>query len=122
MRKHEAIDLMNLYANGHHKKWNVMLSECVRSGSINRLARVRYELQAGMDDLVTKKLNTEDMSIFYLRLMRSVEKTAKKIIHDKIPMPGDDPNLKNKVSAMSKLEAKRQRDRELQKFLSKNSY
>ncbi len=120
MRKHEAIDLMKLYSIGDNKIWNKMLTECFNQMNINRLAIIRYQIQAGMDDLAKNKLNNEQIIIWYCRLMKSLEITAKRIIKRKHPLANDNPLLTNLHS--SGLELKRKRDLELKKFLEGSSY
>lgn len=119
MRKHEAVDLLKLYTLGSHNGWNDFLKKCFAKGNINALAKLRYQLQCGMDDLAKQKLNTHEINVWYLRLIRSLEITAKKIIKIKHPMPGDDPLNK---SFPDTLEIKRKRDQELARFFHLSSY
>jgi len=120
MRRHDAIDLMKLYVKADSTSWNEMLTNCYNNLDINALGMVRYQLQAGMDDLAKKKLNDEKMNVWYLRLLKSIEQTAKRIIKIKHPMPGDNP-LVAKLH-LSNLEQKRKRDYELKTFMEKSSY
>lgn len=120
-RKYEAIDLMKLHALGSANGWNQMLTDCAEKGNINRLAMLRYQIAAGMDDLVKAKLNTEDMCVFFIRLQRSLEITAKKILRKKYPLPQDNP-LGQEDYTLSTLEAKRKRDHELQLFFKQSNY
>lgn len=120
-RKYEALDLTKLYSLGSFRGWNDFLTECLDKGDINALAVLRYRIAAGMDDLAKAKLNTEDMCVFYIRLNRSIENTAKAIIRRKHPLPQDDP-LNGSDSTRKTLEAKRKRDHELQMFMKKSAY
>lgn len=120
MRKYEAIDLMKLWSIGNNHTWNKMLNRCMSNLDINGLVKTRYQVQAGMDDLAKKKLNSEAMNIWYARLMRSLEITAKRIIKIKHPMPGDNPLIAKK--RLDSLAQKRKRDLELKQFLEKSSY
>ena len=120
MRKHDSIDLMKLYSQGDNKSWNRMLTRCYESKDINALGMMRYQLQAGMDDLAKKKLNDDKMNLWYIRLLRSIEQTAKKIIRIKHPLPGDNPLIAKKH--FDYLEQKRKRDAELKAFMEKSSY
>lgn len=120
MRKYEAIDLMKLWSMGDHRYWNKMLNECYGNQDINRLAKVRYQIQAGMDDLAKTKLNSEEINIWYIRLLRSLETTAKRIIKVRHPMPGDNPLVAKQN--LDSLAQKRKRDYELKRFLEKSSY
>lgn len=121
MRKHEAIDLMKLYSMGSANGWNEFLQECFDKQDINKLAKVLYQVQAGEDDLAKRKLNTDEMNVWTTRLKMSIEKTAKKIIKLRNPMPGDRVLIAKDYSD-GHLEAKRLRDRELAKFIRDSSY
>lgn len=120
-RKYEAINLMKLYSLGSANGWNEILTDCYRKQDINRLAKIRYQIAAGMDDLVKQKLNTEEMILWFIRLNRSLEITAKKIVRQKYPLPNDNPLATADFSSAS-LEAKRKRDHELAVFFKNSSY
>ncbi|MBK8260102.1 MAG: hypothetical protein IPK80_02055 [Nannocystis sp.] len=69
-----------------------------------------------MDDLAKKKLNTEEMNIWFIRLNRSIENTAKKILREKYPLPEDNPlDFENRTAVTGDM--KKKRDDELAKFL-----
>lgn len=119
MRKHDAIDLMKLYSLGSTNGWNEILTECHTKRDINRLAKIRYQVQAGMDDLAKLKLNTPDIDVWYCRLIKSLELSAKRILKIKHPMPGDTNSFSKDLDA---LEAKRRRDQDFQKFLIESAY
>lgn len=118
MRKEESIDLMKLYASCDTKRWNLFLNRCLNTHDLKLLARVRYQLQAGMADLAKKKLNSEKMILWFIRLQNSIELTAKKIIKQKDPNSCDDPlraNIKHKAR-------KTARDHELELFFKRTGY
>lgn len=117
-RKYEAIDLMKLYTLGSHKGWNEYLQRCFDTRNINALAKLRYQICAGMDDLAKAKLNTEDINIWFIRLNRSIENTAKKIIRAKHPMATDS----GLGTTGKRDDAKKRRDLELRKFLQESGY
>lgn len=119
-RKEEGIDLVKLYATGNSKAWNKMLNDHLARKDINGLARVKYQIQVGMTQATAKKLSDENMVIWFCRLTRSLEKTAKAIIRLKHPLPGDDP-LRAKEHP-DWLSVKRKRDQELQDFLKNSSF
>jgi hypothetical protein len=116
----QKIDLLKLYAKGSANGWNEFLTDCLNKQDINRLAKIRRELQAGMADLAKMKLNNEEINVWFLRLCKSTENTAKQIIRLKHAMPGDNPLIASKYP--DRLSAKRARDRELQDFLRRSSY
>ena len=121
-RKYEAIDLMKLYTHGSHKGWNEFLDQCLRFQNINALAKLRYQICAGMDDLAKAKLNDDKMDIWFTRLTRSIEQTAKKLIKLRHPMPGDGIVAGTEFDVAKYKLAKQKRDAELQKFLKDSSY
>jgi hypothetical protein len=122
MRKHNAIDLMKLKAHGSHVGWNEALTKYYNDLDINGLAKLRYSIQAGMDDLVKAKLNTEEMNLWFLRLNRSIELTAKRIIKIKIPLPQDQPLIAKDLEFVSVATQKKKRDDELMAFLLRSAY
>lgn len=119
-RRYPAIDLLKLYSKNNSKVWNAWLTACHKSHRLQELARIRYGIQAGMDDLTKKKMNTNEMVTFFLRLNRSIEETAKKIIREKYPSANDNPNSKRK--SFKELENKKKRDFELENFLKESAY
>lgn len=122
MRKHNAIDLMKLKAHGSHVGWNEALQKFYDNQDINGLAKLRYGIQAGMDDLVKAKLNTEEMCNWFLRLSRSIEITAKRIIKIRHPYPQDNPLIAKDLEFVSVATQKTKRDNDLIAFLTKSSY
>lgn len=121
MSRHDYIDLLKLYSSGSHNGWNEVLNQCYQTNNINKLARLRYGIQAGMDKLAKEKLNTEQINLFFIRLNKSLENTAKQIIRKKYPLPGDNPLIAKEYDKKS-LEVKRKRDRELAAFFKKSAY
>lgn len=111
---------MALYSKGSNNGWNDFLTECVVNMDINRLAKMSYQIQAGMEDLAKLKLNSDEIIVWYIRLLKSLEKTAKNIVRIKYPLPKIEPNEPQKSKAA--LEAKRSRDRELAEFFRKSAY
>lgn len=113
---------MKLYSKGGHSIWNKMLNECLERRDINRLGKIRYQVQAGMDDLSKNHLNHPEMNVWFARLIKSIENTAKKIIKIKHPEPADNPLIANDEQWKKRIELKRKRDRELMQFMRENSY
>lgn len=124
-RKYDAIDLIQLYSiskdDSFPFSWNAFLTRCLETNAMNQLIKVRYGVQAGMDDAVKNGFkNNEKLAVFYCRLLKSLEDTAKKIIRKTNPMPNDN-HLRKGLTAES-LEAKRKRDQALEQFLKKSAY
>jgi len=122
MRKFESIDLMKLYSMGSNNGWNKFLNQCFETRNINALAKMRYSVQAGMDDLAKKKLNTDDINVWFCRIIRSLEITAKRIIKVNLPLPQDNPLIANNKEWMDQKIIKKKRDEELAKFMRSSSY
>ncbi len=74
-----------------------------------------------MDDLAKQNLNTEEMCVWFIRLNRSIEITAKKILRRKYPLPQDDPLNKDDATLVT-LAQKRKRDQELSAFMRNSNY
>lgn len=83
---------------------------------------MRYSVQAGMDDLAKKKLNTDDLNAWFCRVIKSIEITAKRIIKAKHPLPGDNPLIAKKLEYVDQKIIKQKRDQELAKFMAASSY
>ena len=118
--KSEAIDILKLYAEGDPKTWNAFLSRALARSDVSGLTDVLRRLQMGMDNLAVQKLNTEEISILFLRLQRSVENTLKEIHRAKNPNPlftTSDPQLRSKHIA-----DKQRKAHELELFLKKARY
>jgi hypothetical protein len=123
-RKHNAINIIELYFKGSANGWNDVMHECYINHDMSRLAKLMYALQAGMDDAAKAKLNNEKITVFYIRLLKSIEKTARAIIRDRHPNPRDNPLFAKNPELCEKkyLEMKRKRDHELELFMRKSSY
>lgn len=119
-RKYPAIDILKLYSKGDHEAWNIFLSECERKQDLQKLETVLYGVQAGMDDLAKKNLNTEKINIWFVRLNRSLEIAMQNIIRARNPNPLDDPL--NKRDFIHKIGEKRKRDQEFHKHFRKKSF
>lgn len=122
MRKHNAIDLMKLKSLGSANGWNQQLQIFYDNQDINGLAKLRYSIQAGMDDLVKAKLNTDEMNCWFIRLNRSIELTAKRIIKLRHPYPQDNALIAKDLEFVSLVEKKKKRDQELAAFLVQSAY
>lgn len=109
-----AIDIMKLYTHGSNVGWNEFLTECHNTKNINKLAKVKRELQEGMAALAKTKLNTDDINTQFARWVSSIEKTARKIIREKYPVDKTDTK-----TSKANLKA---RHFELANFFRKTSY
>lgn len=119
-RKPDAIDIVKLYAEGDYKLWNAFLTNCLKKQDLEKLATTRARLQRGMAIAAKQKLNTDGLSIFFIRLQRSIENTMRRIIREKYPNPCDNPLIAK--DHLDQREAKRRRDEELERYLKRTSY
>lgn len=114
------VDLIKLYASCDHSQWNQYLTERLRLRDVSGLTEMRVALQVGMSDLAKKKLNTEKMILWFIRLQRSIEKTIQKIVREANPNPCDNP-LIAAHHRYAKPE-KKIRDHDLELFFKRYSY
>jgi len=120
-RKHPTIDLMKLYSFGSHNGWNEFLDKCILNMDINALARARYGVQAGMSDLAEANLNTDEINVWFARLIKSIDATAKCIVRKRHPLKTDNP-LFRLTASLDEIAAKKKRDQELRAFLYEGSF
>lgn len=104
-----------------HEKWNAWLTRCLKTNDLESLIKVRYGLMVGMDDLTKKGLTTQKIAELWCRWIGSIEKTARKVIKKKNPLPkidkATDLDTFNRVH-----EAKKRRDNEFEAFLRRSSF
>lgn len=112
---------MKLYSLGSNNGWNEFLTDCAAKNDINKLAKVRYQIAVGMTDLAKLKANTPEIDVWFVRLMKSLEITAKRIIKKKHPLPGDNPLIALKIRE-SHHDTKKKRDAELAKFMKDSAF
>lgn len=126
-RKYPSLDLIRIISEWESGDWNQMLTKCLVNQDMEKLRAVMYGLQAGMDLAAKQKLNTNKLSELFLRMTRSLEITAKKILAQKFPCLMDQPNLmKNmdlsKLDITQHVENKRKRDLEFLKFMEESRF
>lgn len=121
-RKWPTIDLLKLYSEGDSKRWNRFLTKAMASHDLDVLKKVLYGIQAGMTDVAAKGLSDKKFTNWFLRLAKSIEVTAMKIIKLKYPHPLDNPlNAKSK-DALEFQALKKKRDTELRNFIREASF
>jgi hypothetical protein len=121
--KSPPIDLMKLILqilDDQGEQWNKYLRRSRRKQDIAGLTDTLHRVQVGMDNLAKAKLNTEQVAAIFVRIQRSIENTIREIIKEKIPSVHDDPLSQHHSPKL--LELKRERDRDIEKFLRKNSF
>lgn len=122
-RKYPTLDIVNLIALWNAGKWNQFLNKCLLDLDLQKLTATLYGIQAGMDHAVTSKISSDKIVETFLRLQRSIEITAKKILRAKYPSPLDTGMSAKDVEEFTKhITAKRKRDLEFQKFLRDGSF
>lgn len=108
--RYPEINLLNLIINGNYKHWNNWLADCERDHNLPDLLKTLSGIQQGMDTLVKGKLNTDNITVIFLRMQRSIENTIKNIYRKQNPT--------HKVS----LAEKREQDNQLERFMHGNRY
>lgn len=119
--KPPSINPLSILANGSTNVWNAWLTHCLRTHNITDLTTVLYGLQQGMAELARQKLNTEKVSVFFIRLCRSIENTIHQIVREKDPMRLDSWQEKKRASKKDH-SAKQNRDHDLRRFIRKESF
>ena len=125
MRNWPSIDIMKLYSKTTHAQWCTFLAVCQNNEDVNQLEKTFYGLHAGMTDLVKAKLNTDKITVLFLRWTKSIEMTVKNIYRKKYPSVLDNPtdaaalkisnpDLYKKMHGM-----KVKRDTEYERFLTR---
>lgn len=119
-KKVDAIDVVKLFAEATKSwdefaknLWNPMLQKALKAKDVKRLEEVKRGVQMGMDYAVRQKLDTEELAVFTLRLMRSIEKTEQTIWRSIEKNPLYDPNNKHLTRY---LKDKREKDLALERF------
>ena len=113
----EKIDVLKLYAKSDAKAWNAFLSKCLQTKDLHSLEKVLYGIQLGMNDLAKKKLNTEKINMFFIRIQKSLENTIRDVIRTRIPNALDDPLNVGKFGQMK--DSKQKRDQDIERHLRK---
>jgi len=124
-RKYPAVDLMKLYAKGNEKTWCEYLAKVQKEQDFYGALKMRFGLQAGMDDLVKKKLDTTAIHIWFARLITSIEKNLRWIYRSKNPNPLDNPSNKKNYSDRQLIEfrrLKKERDENFERILREWGY
>lgn len=85
MFRAEAINLLDLRFQSGTDEWNRFLTRCRNSHDLQTLGDVYRRVNMGMADLAKGKLNTDEMTGWYLRLQKSLENTCLEILRLKKP-------------------------------------
>jgi len=124
-RDHEAIDLMKLFSQGCNETWNQYIHKLQQTKDFEGALKVRYGIQAGMDDLVKKRLNNATFDTLYASLIRSIDKNLRWIYRAKYPNPLDNTLNKHayttyQVATFRK--QKKERDLRFEAILKERGY
>jgi len=119
-RKHEAINLLKLYSTVNKTQWNAYLTKCHRNHNVRELATMLYRVQAGMALLAKKKLNHEEIDLWFVRIVRSLDKTLKKIWREKHPNPLYNPAIAREH--LHRIGEKRMLDIEYEKWVRRQMF
>jgi hypothetical protein len=125
-RKHEALDVVNMYARMTLEEWKFFLLRATKSSNIDKLIAYRYGLQAGLADANSKGMGNDKLNIWVINRIRNIEKCARLIIRKYNSNPLDIVSKTHKGKrfdyAMTALESKRKRDRAFENFLMKSNF
>lgn len=120
MKVNEKIDILKFYAEVDHVRWNQFLTTCYNRNDVQKLMTFRNAFQQGMADLQKKGLESEKLSIFFIRIQRSIDNTMKLIFRDKNPNPLYDPLNKEENERL--LREKRKKQAELEEIIRRHNY
>lgn len=112
-RRYPAIDILQLYGFGNSKNWCAWLERCRQRQDVRDLEKVYYGVQAGADDCAKSGSMDDKLAAWTVRILRSIEKTAKTVYREKYPVklqlvsegPIDKKLLDNKRKADQEFEA-----------------
>jgi len=120
-RKYPSIDIIKLFSRGTTQGWNATLNKALKSEDHEGLRKLYYGMQCGMDDAVKQNLTHDKLRIWYVRALKSVEITAKKIFKKKFPSPCDDPlfskHVPDNVDINVEIDNKRRRDQAFEQWM-----
>lgn len=118
------IDLVKMCASWNQETWYDFLYTLYLNSDMQEASDVLRRLQMGMDQLVKKKLNTDHMGNWFLRLTTELEQTMKIIYRKHNENPLYDSRNKDKLGDdfdAAKREKKRL-DQEFYKQFRKSTY
>jgi len=124
-RRYEALDVVSLFSRMKKKEWEVFLYRAYNNRNINKLIAYRYGFQAGLSDAAKKGITTPEIDLWVMKRVRDIEKVAQKVVRLRTPNPADDPLYakKDPLGYVHKAKiAKKQRDRELERFFQESSF
>jgi hypothetical protein len=116
----DEIDVLKLYAKGDTASWNEFLAVCDLNNDVPKLCDVLVRLQRGMEKVVKQNLNTEDISLWFIRITRSIEKTLKKIYRRQHKNPLW--HAQNKHFYDAHISDKRELENNFEQFLMRTRY
>ena len=123
-RKWPTIDIYKLFLESDTGKWNAFLTACYQKGDLLTLQKTLYGIQAGMTDM-DSNVKSQKITDFFIRIQRSIEITAKKIIRARTPSPLDNIN-QSKLASLENtkhhLQVKRLRDQQFEQFIRDISF
>jgi len=106
------------------KVFQTFLNKCYKQRDLDQLISYRYGLQRGMAALSKKKLNTDEIDIFFATILKSIEQYMKALWRKRNPMPHHNPQLvKSGEWCTAKWKtAKKAQDYQFELFLKKVGY
>lgn len=122
-RKYPTLDVLRIMQEWDSDIWKAFLNKAYEERDLEVLKKTLYGLQSGMD-MASQKMELPDKVVqIFLKLTRSIEQTAKKILRKKHPsrFHVQDPKTALMTSSpediRKEMEEKRKRDVEFTNFL-----
>lgn len=121
-RKYPALDVMKMFSTLTMEHWRATLEKGIKSGNVDKFIGWRYGLQAGLADLASKGLNTDQIDLWVFKRIKDVERCLRVLLKRKYKNPLDNPLHDRSAYVNKALEMKRKRDREYEAFLMKSNF
>lgn len=121
--KYPAIDILKIMAKSEREEWNAWLRKRYELKDLEGLIAWRYGMNLGMAVCRKRGVVTDnpgdawsqEIVNLWIRMTRSIEITAKRVIKERFPMPGakENPDRFREV--------KKKRDLEIHRFMRESS-
>lgn len=121
-RKYPAIDVVKMRATLTREKWVAVLTNCIKTGNMEKLIGWRYGMQAGLTDATEKPHGIKDLDIWVFKRIKNIETAMREILKKKHPMPTDNPLHDPRGYKVKCVAAKKARDREFAAWLLKSGF
>jgi hypothetical protein len=121
-RKHDALDVVNMYARMTLEEWKFFLVRAAKSGNVDKLIAYRYGLQAGLTDAVSKGMKNDKLDMWVIKRCRDIERCARFVYRKMYPNPMVDPKKDPTGYVKKAVQYKRMRDKAFEDFLMRSNF